>query len=568
MGRLIPDEDPENIPLKPERDVARALVRDLPDDCLIYHSYCWLRPDRDYHLDALLEGEADFLVLDPRNGLLVIEVKGGDIRHRIEDDKEVYYRQYRDGRKKDLPKHPFRQASGNLHAIEDILQLKKKPYWFGGCRGYAVAFPDSRNIGQLPHDVDPSIVFFAEHLDDYDRAVRGAFRNWNRLASPSISPDAMRRCREELRPIFRLLPARWRNLEHDEEQLVRLTEQQQLVLDGLKGNDRLAVSGGAGTGKTMLALWQSVQFARQGKYTLFLCFNKALATWLNNRVSTEVDKEVAKRLHISTFHSLCASFFRKANIEFKPPSDPEERIKFWQTQVPNKMFDRVIDLVPEPRYDAMVIDEAQDFGKDWWLTVESLARKPESPLVLFYDPNQNLFNKESTLPSTKASYQLNINCRNTRQIHQHSMTFLDAEIHSSPMVPEGVAPIIRKASSDAEQRKCIDEIIKQWKTEYRFQAKQIAVLASSKRANTCLCSTPRVGGFPITVDAEEWRNGSGILCTTITSFKGLESEGVILLQSAEHSHATNLDRYVATSRAKHLLAVIESSEQPARHHDS
>lgn len=38
MGRLIPDEDPENIPLKPERDVARALVRDLPDECLIYHS--------------------------------------------------------------------------------------------------------------------------------------------------------------------------------------------------------------------------------------------------------------------------------------------------------------------------------------------------------------------------------------------------------------------------------------------------------------------------------------------------------------------------------------------------
>lgn len=39
MARLYPNYDPESITLKPERDVARALVRDLPDDCLIYHSY-------------------------------------------------------------------------------------------------------------------------------------------------------------------------------------------------------------------------------------------------------------------------------------------------------------------------------------------------------------------------------------------------------------------------------------------------------------------------------------------------------------------------------------------------
>ena len=51
---------------------------------------------------------------------------------------------------------------------------------------------------------------------------------------------------------------------------MRLTEQQQLVLDGLRDNRRLAVRGGAGTGKTMLALWQAVQLAREGKQTLLL----------------------------------------------------------------------------------------------------------------------------------------------------------------------------------------------------------------------------------------------------------------------------------------------------------
>ena len=115
MGRLIPEVDPETIEAKPERDVARALVRDLPDDCLIYHSYCWLRPDRNHCAEPLLEGEADFLVLDPRFGLLVIEVKGGDIRHRIKNDEEIYYRLLPGGATKNLNKHPFRQASDNLH---------------------------------------------------------------------------------------------------------------------------------------------------------------------------------------------------------------------------------------------------------------------------------------------------------------------------------------------------------------------------------------------------------------------------------------------------------------------
>ena len=36
MARLYPEFDPEKTSLKKERDVARALVRDLPDECLIY----------------------------------------------------------------------------------------------------------------------------------------------------------------------------------------------------------------------------------------------------------------------------------------------------------------------------------------------------------------------------------------------------------------------------------------------------------------------------------------------------------------------------------------------------
>ncbi len=60
--------------MKPERDVAKALIRDLPKECVVYHSYCWLRPDRDFHMNSLLKVEANFLILDLRYGFHVLQV--------------------------------------------------------------------------------------------------------------------------------------------------------------------------------------------------------------------------------------------------------------------------------------------------------------------------------------------------------------------------------------------------------------------------------------------------------------------------------------------------------------
>ena len=63
---IIPKISIEDIRNKPERDVARDLVEGLPDDCLVYHSYPWLRAERHDRgrKDTLRVGEADFVVVD------------------------------------------------------------------------------------------------------------------------------------------------------------------------------------------------------------------------------------------------------------------------------------------------------------------------------------------------------------------------------------------------------------------------------------------------------------------------------------------------------------------------
>ena len=46
MAKLIPKVDVESIKGKSKRNVARALVDGLPNNCIVYHSYPWLKVER------------------------------------------------------------------------------------------------------------------------------------------------------------------------------------------------------------------------------------------------------------------------------------------------------------------------------------------------------------------------------------------------------------------------------------------------------------------------------------------------------------------------------------------
>lgn len=69
MARLIPKIPLDEIALKPERDVAQALIEQLPPDSVVYHSYPWLKPDQNIRGNTILrEGEADFVIVMPDLG--------------------------------------------------------------------------------------------------------------------------------------------------------------------------------------------------------------------------------------------------------------------------------------------------------------------------------------------------------------------------------------------------------------------------------------------------------------------------------------------------------------------
>ena len=120
MARLIPKIAPEDISNVGERDVAIALVGQLPDECIVYHSYPWLRADRNDRSKkvTLREGEADFVIIHPKAGILILEVKGGEIHY--DHEGRGWYRQ--EPHRIVEIKDPFEQARRNTHTLENEIR--------------------------------------------------------------------------------------------------------------------------------------------------------------------------------------------------------------------------------------------------------------------------------------------------------------------------------------------------------------------------------------------------------------------------------------------------------------
>lgn len=303
MARLVPKVDIEEISCKPERDVARCLVEQLPDDCIVYHSYPWLKLDRETRgiNNVLKEGEADFVIVDPRFGFLIFEVKGGEIIY--DHDNRRWYRIHEHKDPTEI-KNPFTQASDSTHYIKKKLKdtVFQRDDHLPMTFGYAVIFPDCEYSGTTPPGSDPKIVLDCNDLDYKDRRITDIFKCWCRFAYPRpLQQEHLDSIVGVLSPIFNLVPVLFRKLEEQEEQLFRMTEEQTRILDFLIHHHNVAIEGVAGSGKTMLAKALVQRFADQGRQTLFVCFNKVLAEWLESSMLsllwTSSDQTVSLNSH-------------------------------------------------------------------------------------------------------------------------------------------------------------------------------------------------------------------------------------------------------------------------------
>lgn len=540
MARMIPAHFDESTTSAAEREMYYRLQNHLEDDWTVIHSLPWLDDSR----PRLSQGECDFLLLHPRHGLLVLEVKSGTPQYDGPTDQW----RYDDGTRL---KDPFSQARRAMHFLRERLE-SGSPAWrqAGLPYGCAVAFPDADAVhGPLRPDMNTDLLLLEPDLDNLQARVIQALGRFAEPA-PASRPEAVASALEALRPSLRLVATLAPAIERASRELVRLTEEQAEVLEGLAGNRRLVVRGGAGTGKTLLIVTEARRLAAEGQRVLVLCFNRPLAAYLR-----ELLADVAGPVAAATFHDHCLELLREAGIPAPGGTGKES----WA-----RLAEAALGALPQTkgRFDAVLVDEAQDFEPDWWLVVEELlADTAKSHFHLFLDEHQNLYGREGQLPFTGPEFRLRRNCRNTRPIAAFARRAIGLVDEANlARLPAGPAPVVHEVDSAEAERDAVRRVVHELIHEQGLAPAQLVILGCHKIGNSSFAEVRRLGNHSVR-DVSEPAAVNAIRYSTVHKFKGLEADAVLLVGIGEPSRHYGADDwrrlvYVGSSRALAVLHVF------------
>ncbi len=336
-------------------------------------------------------------------------------------------------------------------------------------------------------------------------------------------------------------------------ELWRLTEEQMFILDSLAAHDRAAIEGSAGTGKTVLAMEKARRLAIIGQRVLLLCFNRPLAQDLAAR---------ADGFDVETFHDLCRRLALQAGVRFEPRTKSNRDTRFWAEEAPMLLLEALQRLSEEVRYDAIVVDEGQDFLPDWWLCLdEALRRNREGTLYAFYDANQNIYGGGPPGALEVLETRLVYNCRNTTRIAEYAAGLVGAEPHVRAGAPQGQPVEEVSCRSDAGVIETVAERLERLVFRENVAPDAIAIVSTRTLRNSPFAGNHRAGRFELVNLDDRWRPSSSaahrVVFDTLHRFKGLERDVVILLELPWGGKGvTPQHRYVAASRPRNLLIVV------------
>ena len=95
------------------------------------------------------------------------------------------------------------------------------------------------------------------------------------------------------------------------ESIVRLTNEQYEIFEELSDNERIKVYGGAGTGKTLIAVEKARRDALAGKKVIYLCYNKLLAAHVRSALS---EPGVQENVEVQNLHEYASQIIKRAGM--------------------------------------------------------------------------------------------------------------------------------------------------------------------------------------------------------------------------------------------------------------
>ena len=490
--------------------------------------------------------EIDFLVFDLReeclNHIFVIEVKGGRISFSAEENKW-----YQSGREMDTAPdvQAMRYASNMIARYAERIKHKVPVTWL-------LWFPDGLiEEEELPTQFASWRVADQSALDDpleflelAKEEQEGSYYGYK-----GITPDEYKSSiYKDLTKGFGISPNLKSLLEEMKISIELAESHQKIFFTGLMAIPRLAVEGGAGSGKTVMAKCGAEILHEQGKKVLFLCYNRYLFS--------QLEKDLSAGIKVDTILNFMVEYIN--GFEPRWFENEEKDQEFFNTRLPDK-FKEVLKKYPideDDKFDAIFIDEAQDMELSW-LNLFLKFLKPEAKYLLFYDPRQNIFEKNFVLPISESwtKIPLQYNYRNTIKINDFINDTLGTHFLSGP-VPEGEKVQLRTYRQE-DVGGALYRCLKELNHVGKLPLEKIKIITDGAAENFKLEQFNNGYCYEL-LDAENEPEAEKVYYTSIHRFKGCESEVVILLLKRPLTNIKYPNTlYTQLSRAKSLLYVLE-----------
>ena len=489
--------------------------------------------------DRLKDHEIDFVVAIEGAGIVCVEVKGGEVTH----NGQTWLQRLHSGQVKTID--PVRQVRQARYALRDFIE--KDPRWTQGRVrwNHVVVLPNSRFSQDFALADCPR--WMVIDRDDFPNAaalIRDiAHRQEEDLALLTAKGI------EELRTALggRGLPQRdvvARALQNEDAADI-LTERQAVILDAIQLLTRVEIRGGAGSGKTFMAIEQARRLADQGQRVALLCYSHGLASYLKRITSGWSRRQQPG--YVGEFHNLGIAW---GAAEGPAESDRNAAAaQFFEHDLPAQMLELANTLPDGQRFDSVVIDEAQDFADSWWEPLLAALHDPETGgIYVFSDEGQRVFDRKGTPPVPLVPLILEQNIRNTRQIARafeplvdHPMRLLGADGPDVRFVP-----CTRESAFDVGDDQ-IEALLNQgWRPE------DVALLTTGSRHPEQIArqAEGNAAYWDSFWDAEQVFYGH------VLGFKGLERRAVVLVVNDKSVFERSPERlYVGLSRARDELVV-------------
>ena len=549
MANIIPvlsEEQIEEIPSRAEQKVYKALAEQLPNDCLVVHSLEFIKQTSRFKSHG--DREADFVIFSPRFGVLVVEVKGGGIEYNNSINK--WYSIDRNNNKHEI-KNPVQQAKDAKYEIRSHLQqrLGNKKLLLA----HAVMFPDIENATPLVSPEIPiNIIGTNRNLVSLNKWITDIFAYWTGEQSihDALGDNGIKVAEQIYGKQVSIRPSLRSAIEEEIKKQIELTNQQKSILRQLKRRKEAVIEGGAGTGKTVLALDQAQTLAEQGLKVLLLCYNQKLGNELKIK-SQHIDS-----LHSMSFHEFCSWRIRQVKSNAERDLIEESRNIYTEDDLYDVLMpDALINSyeIAPIQYDVILIDEGQDFKPEYWLAIEMLrVQQEDTKLYIFQDSNQAIYTDSNDLPINCESLFLFDNCRNTKYIHNSAYQYYKGTEVDAPDLEGEPVQLIEEMSLELQARAIDKKILGLINTE-NINPEDIAiiVMGSFHEAQALLSNTNNSHLWAF----KEFSPTSKVLVETEKRFKGLEAK-IIFLWIIDEKAINDKSLYVSISRARFRLWVI------------